>query len=367
MRAVTLKSSSFIEILVALNGKPESGAVESTRDRRLERSESFRSRYEGPASRFSFVLRIIQYGSHIIMSDLRDVVLRIDEKKRIAYVVLSRPKARNAWTEAMQLSVREAILRAGRDDRVRVIIVTGDPDGRAFCAGADLSAGASIGDSFASEASGNSSARPTNVNNWRDGGGIAALTAIDSVKPIIAAINGPAVGVGLTFPCACDVRVAAADAKVGFAFVRRGLACESVSSWTLPRLVGMGKAQELVLTGRVFYAREAPPGLFQYVEKDAAAVMIRAESLAEEIAQNTAPQSVALSRLMLYRNSNVSPEKAHLIESKAIYTQSQSSDASEGVLSFLEKRGPRFTRSAWADLPTWAPWWDEIAVTKSNL
>jgi enoyl-CoA hydratase/carnithine racemase len=166
----------------------------------------------------------------------------------------------------------------------------------------------------------------------------------------------------MTLPTACEIRVAFADAKVGFPFVRRGLACESISSLTLPRIVGLGKAQELVLTGRVFNARDAPTGLFNYIEPTPEAVLARAYSLAQEIVDNTSPMSVAFSKTLLLRCHTNTPEEVFLIESKAIASCIMGKDNMEGVTSFLEKRNPKFTSSSWSDLPDWWPFWKPVDV-----
>jgi enoyl-CoA hydratase/carnithine racemase len=203
----------------------------------------------------------------------------------VAVVTISRPKQRNAFTEELADDLIAAVSQASLDGQVKAIVLTGDPAGSAFCAGADLGGN---GAQF-------SSPQPPSGGEYRDGGGRVGLAILQSTKPVIAAINGAAVGVGLTMPCCCDIRVAAEDAKVGFPFVRRGLAAETISSWTLPRLVGMGKAQELVLTGRVFLAKDAPAGLFNYVVPQDQ-VLAKALELAREICDNGSPYSLALSR-----------------------------------------------------------------------
>ena len=166
--------------------------------------------------------------------------------------------------------------------------------------------------------------------------------------------------------CCCDIRIVHAQAKVGFPFVRRGLACETISSWILPKLIGMGMAQELVLTGRIFLGKDAPPGLFNYVEKDEAAVMTHARKLAVEICDNCSPLSLALSRSMLIRNAGMTPEEAHLVESKAIYACIHAPDNAEGMMSFLEKRKPTFQTTGWRSLPSFYPWWFAMNV-KSKI
>ena len=157
--------------------------------------------------------------------------------------------------------------------------------------------------------------------------------------------------------CCCDMRVAVADAKVGFPFVRRGLACETISSLYLPKLIGLGNAQELVLTGRVFAAKDAPAGLFNYILPTQDLVLKKAYELATEIRDNASPFSLALSRTMLIRNGNLSPEDAFFIESKAIFSCIKERDNAEGIMSFLEKRKPEFKTDSWSTLPEFFPWW----------
>eukprot|EP00966_Prymnesium_polylepis_P246460 5700392-Prymnesium_polylepis.1 len=182
---------------------------------------------------------------------------------KAAVITLSRPKAHNAWTEIMRNEVARCLDVASRDPKVRAIIITGDKDGRAFCAGADLSpAGPTNPSSMEGDVP---KGRPANLSYWRDGGGTAGLAILRCTKPVIAAVNGSAVGVGMTLPLCCDMTVASADAKVGFVFGKRGLTMECLSSYFLSRCVGHKVAMELILTGRVFRARDAPPGLFNYV------------------------------------------------------------------------------------------------------
>lgn len=281
----------------------------------------------------------------------------------VCTIMLSRPKARNAWTEPMRDEIVTALDNCSRDKVVRAVIITGDPEARAFCFGAQLPdavEGSNVGDMFRQDSIGDvPPGREVTNATWRDGGGIASLAVLRCTKPVIAAINGHAVGVGITFPCVCDMRVAAENAKIGFVFARRGLACESLSSWTLPKLVGVGKANELVLTGRVFAAKDAPAGLFNYVVP-ADQVLSKAYSLAREIADNTSALSVVLCRQSFIRNASLSPEEAHLVESRIIDFMAQGADAAEGIASFREKRPAKFTMDAWRDLPDFHPWWRQI-------
>ena len=274
----------------------------------------------------------------------------------VLLLTLSRPEHRNAFTEEMADDLERSFEEATKSAKVRVVVLTGDERGKAFCAGADLGGN---GKQFRERPVIPEGVRPPSAATYRDSGGRVGVAIMNCTKPVIAAVNGSAVGVGLTMTTACDMRVAAADAKVGFPFVRRGLACETLSSWTLPRLVGMGKAQELVLTGRVFNASEAPPGLFNYVVPQAH-VLPKAMELALEIVENASPISLALSRTMLYRNQIVSPEEAFHIESKAIYSTAGSPDNVEGIMSFLEKRKPAFKTDGFVSLPAWFPFWNHV-------
>uniref|UniRef100_A0A7S3LRY8 Enoyl-CoA hydratase n=1 Tax=Aplanochytrium stocchinoi TaxID=215587 RepID=A0A7S3LRY8_9STRA len=282
---------------------------------------------------------------------------------QVALITMSRPKNRNAWTEIMRNEVSRCVDKASKMSKVRVIILTGDPEGKAFCAGADLSPASPLNpNSMEGDVP---TGRPANLAYWRDGGGQAALSIVRSTKPVIAAVNGAAVGVGMTLPLACDMTVAAEDAKVGFVFGKRGLTMECLSSYFLERCVGHKVAMELVLTGRVFKAKEAPSGLFNYVVPKEN-VLDKAIELASEICE-TSPMSCMLNRNMIIRHGyNTSPEEAHLLESKSIYWIARQADAKEGINSFLEKRKPKYPMDPFKDSPEWFPWWNEIA-TKSRL
>lgn len=271
-------------------------------------------------------------------------VVRYESDNGLAIVTLNRPEKLNAYTPEMQVLLSEAFARADNDDDVRAVIVTGA--GRAFCAGADLSGG---GDSFY-----------TQDDKWRDGGGQIALQIFALKKPVIAAINGPAVGVGVTMTLAMDIRLASEDARFGFVFARRGLVPEACSSWFLPRLVGISQALDWVLTGRVFAAAEAQSGglVREVVAPDR--LMLRAIEVAREISENTSPVSVAMSRQMLWRMLGAAhPMEAHRIDSRGISQLGRAPDAAEGVISFLEKRPPNFQMKPSADMPPVYPWWEE--------
>jgi enoyl-CoA hydratase/carnithine racemase len=267
----------------------------------------------------------------------------------VCTVTLDRPDRMNAVTATMIAELVEAFDRADSDDGVRVVIVTGA--GRALCAGADLGSG---GRAFDSPARGESCSE----DEHRDGGGLVALRIFDMVKPVIAAINGAAVGFGITMTLPMDIRIASATAKIGFVFARRGIVPEACSTWFLPRLVGPSRAAEWVLTGRVFPAEEALAGglVSRVVPPDE--LLPTAHAIAREIADNTSAISVALSRQMLWRLLGADhPMEAHRLDSKAVFWTGRSADAYEGVTSFVEKRRPRFTLRPSHDMPPFYPWW----------
>ena len=280
---------------------------------------------------------------------------RYEVEKGVALVTLNRPDKMNAFTQIMSNELIEIFTEADRDDAVRVVIVTGA--GKAFCAGADLSAGGSTFDR--SEEQG----RKVGISEYRDRGGQTALAIFRCRKPVIAAMNGHAVGFGITMTLAMDMRIVAGDAKIGFVFARRGVLLEACSSWFLPRIVGISKAAELAYTGRVFRAEEeATSGLFNYV-LPSNQVLAKATTIAREIAENTSAVSVALSKGLLWHGlSEKDPQSAHLIESRCFFWLGQQKDAHEGVLSFLEKRAPRFTMRSSSDMPDFYAWWKEPKV-----
>jgi len=265
----------------------------------------------------------------------------------ILTITLNRPERLNAWTGTMGQELIEAFDRADADDEVRVIIVTGA--GRGFCAGADLAGG---GDTF--DYRGRESAGPVP----RDNGGQFVLRVFSCTKPVIAAINGPAVGVGATMTLPMDIRLAAEDARMGFVFTRRGIIPEACSSWFLPRVVGISQAMEWVATGRVFTAQEARAGGLVRSLHPSAKLLDAARGLAREIADNTAPVSVALARRMLWTMLGAEhPMLAHRADSRGMFYRGQSADAAEGVTSFLEKRPARFTDRVSDGLPDILPGW----------
>ncbi len=264
-------------------------------------------------------------------------------------LTLNRPDRLNAWTAQMGQELISAFDAADADDEVRAIIVTGA--GRGFCAGADLSAREATFDWRAREAI--AGAVP------RDNGGRFTLRVFESTKPVIAAINGPAVGVGATMTLPMDIRLAADDARFGFVFARRGIVPEACSSWFLPRVVGISQAMEWVTTGRVFSAAEALAGGLVRSLHPTAELLDVARALATEMAEHTAPVSVALARRMMWRMLGAPhPMIAHRADSRAMFHRGQSADASEGITSFLDKRPPEFPERVSAGLPDIMPgWW----------
>ena len=258
-----------------------------------------------------------------------------DVSDQIATITLDRPDKLNAFTGKMMYEIIDAFDRVDADDDVRVVIVTGA--GRGFCAGADLSA--SGGETFSS----GGSDIQTDAGVPRDGGGMVALRIFECTKPVIGAINGASVGVGVTMTLPMDFRLASEHAKFGFVFARRGIVPEACSSYFLPRLVGISQATEWCYTGRVFAADEALAGGLVRSVHAADELLPAARAIATEIAKNTAPVSVALTRQMLWRMLGADhPMVAHRADSRGILSRGSSDDAREGVTSFLEKRQPEY-------------------------
>ncbi|HEY6296892.1 MAG TPA: crotonase/enoyl-CoA hydratase family protein [Streptosporangiaceae bacterium] len=274
----------------------------------------------------------------------------------VATITLSRPDRLNAFTRVMRTELIDAFDRADADEDVRAVVVTGR--GRAFCAGADLAGG---GDTFNADRRQSSGAAAETIDGVpRDGGGTVSLRIAASLKPVIAAINGPAVGVGITMTLPMDIRLAADTAKFGFVFARRGLAMEAASSWFLPRVVGISQALEWVATGRVFDAEEALRGGLVARTYPAGELLPAAYALAREIADNTSAVAVATSRQLMWRMLGAdSPWEAHRLDSRAIYLLGRAPDAAEGVTAFLEKRRPEFPMRVGTELPDLGPRWPE--------
>jgi enoyl-CoA hydratase/carnithine racemase len=274
--------------------------------------------------------------------------LLTEVRDRVMTVTLNRPDRLNAFTTQMMFDWLDVLDAIDADDDVRAVIVTGA--GRGFCAGADLGGGGKTFDA----------SREEKINEHRDGGGRVTLRIFECKKPIIAAVNGAAVGVGATMTLPMDVRIASEDARFGFVFARRGIVPEAASSWFLPRVVGISQAMEWVATGRVFGAAEALAGRLVSRVVPAAELLPAAHALAREIADNTSAISVALARQMLWKMLGADhPMEAHKVDSQAIFSMGRSADAYEGVQSFLEKRPPRFTMKASSEMPAFFPWWKE--------
>lgn len=288
--------------------------------------------------------------------------IRYEVAAGIATLTLNRPEALNAMNRGMQEEVTAAFDLSDRDDAVRAVIVTGE--GRAFCVGADFSKGQDPFDKSKNTTT-NAAIRSDGSIDYshpgaRDGGGILALRIFNSLKPVIAAINGAAAGVGASMTLPMDIRIASETAKMGFVYARRGIVYECCSSWFLPRIVGISRALEWSFSGRVMPARELKEGGLLKDVVPPEQLLPAARAIAREIADNTAPVSIALMRQMAWRSLGMShPMEAHRIESRGISTRGRTPDAKEGVQSFLEKRPPHFPCAVSKDLPDFFPWWDE--------
>jgi enoyl-CoA hydratase/carnithine racemase len=283
--------------------------------------------------------------------DFREI--RYEVADQVLTITLDRPERLNAWTPTMAAELIAAFDAAEADDDVRAIVVTGA--GRGFCAGADLARGGSTFDWRE---------RQAGDEIPRDNGGQFTLRVFESVKPVIAAINGPAVGVGITMTLPMDIRLAAEDARMGFVFTRRGIVPEACSSWFLPRLVGISRAMEWAASGRVFPAHEALAGGLVRSLHPAGELLAAGRALAAEIAEHTAPVSVALTRRLLWTMLGADhPMAAHRADSRAMFLRGQSADANEGVSAFLEKRPARFPDRVSDGLPDLFPGREEPAFS----
>ncbi|KEO90345.1 enoyl-CoA hydratase [Erythrobacter longus] len=286
------------------------------------------------------------------MTDYTQIL--VDKTDGIATITLNRPEKMNAYTRTMGEEIMAAMDDIDADDDVRAVIFTGAGE-KAFCAGADLTP----------EGGGHVFSDPTQVDDLsdervRDGGGLLTLRLFESKKPLIAACNGVAVGVGSTMQLAMDIRLAASHARYGFVFARRGIVPEAASSWFLPRLVGISQALEWCYSGRVFGAEEAKDGGLIRSIHAPDDLLLDARAIAREIADNTSAVSVSMTRAMMWRLMNADhPMEAHKIDSRAIYRLSRGKDAKEGIASFLEKREPQYPGKVSEDLPDFYPWWEE--------
>ena len=282
--------------------------------------------------------------------DYQDI--RYNVANHILTLTLHRPERMNAWTLRMKDEMLHALARANADDDIRVIVVTGE--GKAFCAGMELVR--PEGNIFGYDIS---QSDELNINEIRDSGGELSLALYNSNKPVIAAINGAAVGIGITMTLPMDFRIAAEGAKLGFVFSQRGIVPEACSSWFLPRVVGMQQALEWVLSGDIFTAEEGKEaGLIRSIHPKES-VLEAAYALAEKLMRKSSPTAVALARKMLWRNPNFDhPMHAHQVDSRLMYITSERMDGRDGFGAFLEKRDPVFTAKVSSDLPD-TPFWPE--------
>ena len=274
----------------------------------------------------------------------------------ILTLLLNRPDNMNAFTIEMSDELAAAFTRASEDDDVRVIVVTGA--GRAFCAGMDLSTSGNVfGLHENSVPTIEQMQDPDSMPGVRDSGGKVTLAIYECKKPVIAAVNGAAVGIGATMICAMDIRLASEKARIGFVFGKIGIAPEGCSTWFLPRIVGMQQSLKWMLSGEIFDAQEAQAGGLIYEVCEAESLLTNAYKMARQIADNTAPVSSALIRQMMYRNSAAAhPVEAHKVESLAVFYTSRG-DGKEGVAAFLDKRAANFESKVSSDMPSFYPWW----------
>ncbi len=297
------------------------------------------------------------------MTDYTTIQTEISEG--IMTITLNRPDRMNAFNGEMMLEMIDAFDVADADDNVRAIIVTGAGD-RAFCAGADLGGGSATFD-YAKRKDKIDLGSPIQDDGSvdyshpgvRDGGGRLTLRIFECKKPVIGAINGAAVGIGVTMQMPMDIRIASTTARFGFVFARRGIVPEAASSWFLPRLVGISQALEWCYSGRVFGAEEALAGGLVRSLHEPADLLPAARELAKSLVSDSAPVSIALTRAMLWRMMGAShPMEAHKLDSRAIWSRGASGDAAEGVASFLEKRAAVYPNKVSSDVPHFEPWMD---------
>jgi enoyl-CoA hydratase/carnithine racemase len=272
----------------------------------------------------------------------------------VVLVTLYRGNKHNAFTDTMASELVQAFDTLSHDPRVRAIVVTGH--GHIFCAGADLESPEGLSSNRESEAG----------STHRDGGGTVALAIHRCQKPVIGAINGSAVGVGITMTLPMNIRIVSEKAKIGFVFARRGIVMEACSSFFLPRLIGYAKAMHLVTTGAVYNAKdELVKGLFSEV-LPTTNVLPRALEVADDIARNTSLVSTHLMKDMMWRGCNTA-EETHLLDSKVQWELFEGEDKNEGVQSFLEKRAPKFNGTMYQNAPKVWPWWKQLDVAAPKL
>ena len=276
--------------------------------------------------------------------------LDITRDKKVLTIQFTRPEKMNTFSGQMLKDIMEVLDDAEKDDEVRAVIFTGS--GKAFCAGADLSSGEDTFDM--------SDRQKKDQNVQRDTGGVLTLRLFDFKKPLIAAINGAAVGVGVTMTLPMDIRICSDRAKFGFVFAKRGIVPEACSSWFLPKIVGISNALQWCLSGKIFQPTEAlEKGLITEItsEED---LLKRAKEIASDFVDSTSSLSVTLIRQMLWKMLGADhPMEAHKVDSRGVYFLGKTGEASEGVLSFLEKRDPNFPGKVSKDLPEFYPWWTE--------
>jgi len=284
--------------------------------------------------------------------------IRYEVDGPVLTVTLNRPEKLNAYTAQMGAELADAIVRADEDDAIRAVIITGE--GRGFCAGADISAGAGSFDTAGAGAK-NFGGAETRALRGAGGGFVGAL--FNAKKVTIAAFNGPAVGVGITLALPTDIKIASSAARFGFVFARRGLVPEAGSAWFLPQLVGLAQALRWCLSGRVFDAQEALAGGLVSEVTPPENLLARAREIASEIAETTAPVSIALTRQMLWRFGGA-PDPFGLlkIDGRFAMTLGGGGDVKEGVGAFLEKRPPNFPGRVTKDMPAGYPWWEDGAA-----
>jgi len=276
--------------------------------------------------------------------------IRYEVSEGILTITLDRPERMNACTHIMSKEIIDALHKADDDDKVRAIIITGA--GNAFCAGTELASEGDLGKANLKI--------PDDMEPDRDIAGMVTLTIYDLKKPVIAAYNGVAVGIGLTMTLAADVRIASENARFGLVFTRRAFVSEGASNWFLPRIVGMGKAAEWLLTGRIFKVQEALDARLITEVLPADSLIPRAREIAQEIALNTSPVSVALCRQLLWKLVGTEhPMEAHQMESKALFWITKTPDVVEGITSFMEKRKPNFPMKPSKNMPEFYPWWPD--------
>jgi len=282
------------------------------------------------------------------MNNLETVRTEVRDNSLVIY--LSREERMNAFTLSMQQEIVKVLDDAEQNDDIKAIIFTGD--GKAYCAGADLSSG---GDTFD-----NRKGRKRTNNVVRDSGGLLTLRLFKSKKPLIAAVNGAAVGIGATMLLPMDIRICSDRARFGFVFARRGIVPEAASSWFLPRLIGIDKALELCYSGKVISAEEAKEINLVSEVLPQEKLIERALEIAKEFTAESSQISIALTRQMMWRMLGADdPMEAHKVDSRAIFELGQSGEAVEGVTSFLEKRSPSFPGKVSKDMPSFFPWWNE--------